>query len=200
MGSLRLEDSTRSTHTRRSLAALLAALCLSALACQIDVGGPAAPGDPIPVSTEAAAQIRDAWQSAVAGAVRTGNVTLLFDESQMTSFLALRLHAQEDPLLHDPQVFLRHGLIQVYGLTRRGALQASVLITIAPQLDSDGSLTFQVISADVGPLPMPDALRDSVSAILTEALTSPLGSLATGLRITSIAIADGQLALVAKVH
>lgn len=200
MGTVRLEDSTRPTHTRRAFAALSAALCLSALACQVDIGGPAAPGDPIPVSTEAAAHVRDAWQSAVAGAVRTGSVTLLFDESQMTSFLALRLQAQEDPLLHEPQVFLRRGVIEVYGLTRRGPLQASVLITIAPQLDSDGSLTFQVISADVGPLPLPDAIRDSLSAILTEALTSPLGSLATGLRITSIAIADGQLALVAEVR
>lgn len=177
-----------------------AALTIAGLACQVDVGGPGAPGDPIPVSTEAAAQIRDAWQSAIADAVRTGRIALLFNETQLTSFLALRLQEQDDPLLYEPQVFLRNGVIQVHGLTRRGALQASVLITIAPQLDRNGALAFQVTSADVGPLPMPDALRDSVSAILTESLTSPLGSLATGLRITSIAVADGQLALVAEVR
>lgn len=175
-------------------------MLIATLACQIDVGGPAAPGDRIPVSTEAADEIHRAWQSAISGAVNSGTLAVLLNETQLTSYLALRLEAQQDPLLYDPQVFLRQGVIQVYGLTRRGALQASVLITIAPQLDTDGSLSFEVTSADVGPLPVPDALRQSVSAILTEAFTSPLGSLATGLRITSLAIADGEIAIVAAVR
>ncbi len=190
----------RFARLRWSFVVAAAALSAASLACQVDIGGPAAPGDRIPVSSEAAAQIREAWRAALADAVHTGRIALLLDETQLTSFLAMRLQEQQDPLLYEPQVFLRNGTLQVHGLTRRGPLQASVLITIAPQLDPDGSLTFQVTSADVGPLPLPNALRDSVSAILTEALTTPLGSLATGLRITSIAIADGQLALVAEVR
>lgn len=195
-----MRHSRRFTHPRSPLAAAASALAIAVLACQVDLGGPAAPGGPIPVSTEAASQIRQAWQAAIADAVRTGRITLLFDESQLTSYLALRLQEQDDPLLHDPQVFLRNGVIQVHGLTRRGALQASVLITIAPQISRNGTLAFEVTSAVVGPLPLPNALRDSISAILTEALTSPLGSLATGMRIISIAVADGQLALVAEVR
>lgn len=173
---------------------------ISTLACQIDVGGPQSPGEPIPISTAAAEEISRAWESALAGAVSSGTLTLLLNETQVTSYLALRLEAQENPALRDAQVFLREGLIQVYGITERGALKASVLITVAPQLGADGSLSFDVTSADVGPLPVPDTLRQSVSTILTEAFTSPLGSLATGFRITSLAIAEGQIAIVGELR
>jgi len=43
-------------------------------------------------------------------------------------------------------------------------------------------------------------LKDSISAILTEAFTGTLGSLATGIRVTSLAVADGQMAIVGELR
>jgi hypothetical protein len=188
------------TPRRVSLAALAASLLFATLACQIDVGGPEPPGDPIPVSTQAAEEMAQTWQSALATAAGTGTLTILLNESQVTSYLALRLAAQENPVLQDPQVFLRDGVIQVYGVTEQGALKANVLITVTPRLDPDGSVSFEIAAADVGPLPVPETLRQSVSALLTETLTSPLGSLATGIRVTVFVIADGQVAITGELR
>ncbi|OGO12073.1 MAG: hypothetical protein A2Z66_14255 [Chloroflexi bacterium RBG_13_66_10] len=175
-------------------------LALASIACQIDVGGPEPPGDPIPVSTEAAAELEHAWESAVAAAAGSGRLTILLTEAQVTSFVALRLDAQEDPLLTAPQVYLREGMIQIHGKTRQGVLAADVLITVTPTLQPDGTISFEVTSADLGPLPAPAALRQSVSAMLTEAFTSPLGSLATGFRITTLVVDGGEAALVGEIR
>jgi hypothetical protein len=91
-------------------------------------------------------------------------------------------------------------VIRLYGISQQGVLQASVLITVAPRLEPDGSVYFEVTSADYGPFPVPDAVRQSVSAMFTEAFTTPLGSVATGLRLTSIAVADGQIAIVGELR
>ncbi len=176
------------------------ALAAAAMACQVDVGGPELPGDAIPVSTEAAGELERVWESAVVGAAASGRLTVILTEAQVTSYLALRLEAQEDPFLNDPQVYFRDGTIQIHGRTHQGWLAADVLISVAPVLQSDGTITFDVTSADFGPLPAPQALRQSVSSMLTEAFTSPLGSLATGLRITTLVVDGGEVALVGELR
>ena len=60
--------------------------------------------------------------------------------------------------------------------------------------------SFELTTAEVGPIPAPGALKDSVSAILTEAFTGTLGSLATGIRVTSLAITNGEMAIVGELR
>jgi hypothetical protein len=176
------------------------ATALSLLACQINLGGPERPGDPIPASEQAAQQMDDAWQSALSVAAGTGSLTVILNEAQVTSFLTRRFEAHEDPVLREPQVLLRDGVIQIYGITQQGILQASVLITVAPRLEPEGDVSFEVTSADFGPFPVPDAVRQTISATVTEAFTSPIGSLATGIRVSTIAIADGEIAIVGQIR
>lgn len=187
-------------HFRWPTVPAVICLALALLACQVSVGGPEPPGEPIPVSTQAAEQLGEAWQAALAGATTSGTVVVLLDETQLTSFLSLKLEAQEAPLLHDPQVFLRDGTIQIFGTNEQGPLEATVLVRVAPRLNPDGTILFEIVSADFGPLPAPDALRQGVSGLLSEALTTPLGSLAAGVRLTSVAVADGQIAIVGEVR
>ena len=195
-----LRRSPLSTMNRLALLCAAAGLILSTIACQVNIGGPEQPGEVIPLSAETAQEVEEAWQSALTSAALTGQLTLLLTESQATSLLQQRLESQANPIMRDPQVFLRDGVIRVYGISQRGFLQASVLITVAPRLEPDGSVYFDVTSADFGPFPVPDAVRQSISAMFTEAFTSPLGALATGVRILSIAIADGQIAIVGELR
>ena len=67
------------------------ALGFGTLACTMDLGGPAAPGEPIPTSETAAQEILDAWKSAAGASTSTGEVRLLINESQLTSLMAARL-------------------------------------------------------------------------------------------------------------
>jgi hypothetical protein len=188
------------TQFRLSVACTGVALVLATLACQVDVGGPEPPGPPIEVSPQAAGDLARVWRDALETAATTGEVIVLLDEAQVTSYLAQRLEAEDSPVLHQPQVYLRQGHIQIYGTTRRDPFQARVLVTITPSVSPEGDLSLEIESADFGPLPAPRALKAGVSAILTEAFTGTLGSLATGIRIKSLAIVDGQLAIVGELR
>ena len=195
-----MSRSTSSARKGWSIACAVLALGIGTLACTLDVGGPAAPGDPVPTSEAAAQEILDAWKSAAAASVSGGEVQLLINESQLTSLMAARLAENDDPVLLDPQVYLRQGQLQIYGTVQQGPLQGNVLLSITPRLNTDGTLAFDLTSADLGPLPAPEGVKDSLSAIITEAFAGPIGSLATGLRVTSIAIDNGELALVGELR
>lgn len=176
------------------------ALVAGTLACTLNVGGPELPGEPIPTSQAAAQEILDAWESAAGATGLSGEVRLIITESQLTSLVASRLADAPDAALRDPQVYLRQGQIQVYGTVQQGPLQGSVLLSITPSVQPDGGLGFDLTAADLGPLPAPEAVKASLSALITEAFAGPVGTLATGLRVTSIAIEDGELALVGELR
>jgi LmeA-like phospholipid-binding len=192
--------SMQSAQKRWRLACAALALGLGLLACTMDLGGPAAPGEPIPTSETAAQEILDAWKSAAGASVSTGEIRLIISETQLTSIVAARLAETQDPILRDPQVYLREGQLQVYGTIQQGMFQGKVLLSVSPILNADGTLAFEVTSADLGPVPAPEGIKESLSALVTEAFAGPIGSLATGLRVTSIAIEDGEMALVGKVR
>ncbi len=118
----------------------------------------------------------------------------------MTAFLAERIADREQPLIRNPQVYLRGGQIQVFGIAERGIFKANVLITVSPEITSEGDITFQLAEASLGPVPAPSALKSTISAVLTEAFTGSIGSLATGIRISSLAIADGQMTIAGELR
>ncbi len=145
-------------------------LFLSILACTINIGGPAYPDQRIPVSTEAVGELQSAVETAVAAGEASGQVTLVITETQLTSYLAARLQSQAQPLFTDPQVYLRDGQIQIYGLAQQGYLQASIQIIVTAGVDDQGRLKIELTSADFGPLPVPSGLNEAVSATIQEAL------------------------------
>jgi hypothetical protein len=178
---------------------LAAGLGLASLACSLDLGGPSPPAPLTQVKPKAAATLGSAWESAVLNAVDQ-EVTVIVDEKQLTAYLALRMQDIEAPISVSPQIFLRDGLMRIYGLTSRGPFQASFLIAISPEVDSDGNISFDLVEAKLGPMAAPAVLRNSISAILTEAFTGKLGPMATGIRINTIAISDGEMAIVGKLR
>lgn len=193
-----LNHSQKLTYRTFALASILASLFLATLACQIDVGGPEPPY-PLITADDQADDVTDLWQSALESALDSGEVMLVLDENQLNTFVAKRL-AAEDSLLHEPQVFLRQNAIQVYGYVIQGIIRANIHLSISPILDQEGRISFELTSASVGPVPVPEAVKNTISAILTEAFTGTLGSFATGIRISSLVINDGQLAIVGELR
>lgn len=193
------EPNSRSV-SRSGLALMAASLIVAGLACRINLGGPTPPSDPIQFSTLEALQLEDAWRSAIEASPLDGRVILVVTERELTAFLAARMADAEDPLLQQPQVRLTSGEIQIFGVATAGPLEASALLSIQPQVDADGALAFNITTAEVGPLPLPDTLKQGLADLLTEAFTGKLGSVATGIRITSLAIADGEAAIVGELR
>lgn len=185
-------------NTQKTLLLLLT--MLATLACSIFVGGPEIPNQPIPVSAEAVTAMHDEIESAVAAGAVTGVITLRITEIQLTSYLAIKFATDETPLFSEPQIYLRDGQMKIYGKSERGSFVANIGIVLEVGVDENGAPKLTLVSADFGPLKIPDGLNSAITALIEEAYTGSLGPVATGLRIELITIADGVLTIVGRIH
>jgi len=187
---------------------VLLSLVVTSLACTIFVGGPDYSGlPPIPVSAEAAESIKEELKRAFEAGVETGVVTINITEPQITSYFAARLQTdpglqQSDkrPLITDPQVYLRDGQMQIYGKTQQGIFAANIGIIVSVGVDANGQPLIEITSADFGPFPAPEGLKDAITAMIREAYTGSLGPVATGLRIETISIANGVMTITGRIR
>ncbi len=193
-----MSRSNPSTAVRNRALVFASGLILASLACQVNLGGPQSPGDPIQTSSQDAEALQKQWADALAQAGPKEDIRLKIDEAQLSSFLALRFQQRANLGIESPQVFLRQDEIRFFATLDRGILRANVLMGIAPTIDPDGNLSFEVTSADFGPVPMPDVLKSSLSAAISEAFAGSLGSLATGIDIKSVEISDGEMTLTGR--
>jgi len=182
----------------RNILFALATLLAAILACTINVGGPSYPTPAIPVSTEAVAQLQQGIQTAVAAGEASGQVSLVFTEPGLTSYLYYYLAGQSNPLITNPQVYLQEDQIRIYATARQGDLQAYVYIVLTASVDDQGQLQIAITSADFGPLPVPKELNNMLTAIIKEAYTGALGPVATGFRLETIVIANGMMTLTGR--
>ena len=193
---------------RLGLPLFLLSLVLTSLACTVFVGGPDYSSLPqIPVSAEAVQSIQDELKRAIEAGAQTGVITVNLTEPQITSYLAARLQtdpnlqqSDKKPLITEPQVYLRDGQMQIYGKTQQGIFAANIGILVNVGVDPNGQPLIEIASADFGPLPAPEGLRDAISAMIKEAYTGSLGPVATGLRIESISIANGVMTVTGRIR
>lgn len=191
-----------------ALPLFLLILLVTSLACTVFVGGPDYSNLPvIPVSAEAAQSLKDEMKSAFEAGATTGVVTLNITETQITSYLALRMQSdpslqqsdKQTPLITDPQVYLRDGQMKIYGKTQQGMFTANIGIIINVGIDETGQPKIEITSADFGPFPAPNGLKEALTAMIKEAYTGAIGPAATGLRIETINIADGLMTISGRI-
>jgi hypothetical protein len=70
---------------------------------------------------------------------------------------------------------------------------ATVYVAVTAGVDEQGQLKITLSSVDFGPFPVPNGLKDAITASIQEAYTGTVGPAATGFRLQSIAIADGTM-------
>ena len=194
---------------RKSIALpfFLLTLFATSLACTVFVGGPDYPDLPaIPVSPEAVDSLKEEIKRAFEEGATSGVVTIRITEPQITSYLALRMEtdpnlqqSDQQPLIAEPQVYLRDGQMQIYGKTQQGIFAANIGIIVNMGVDEVGQPKIEIVSADFGPFPAPKGLNDAITAMIKEAYTGSLGPVATGLRIQTIATADGLMTISGRI-
>jgi len=173
-------------------------LALAVLACTMNIGGPDYPTSAIPVSTEAVGELQSSLGTAVAAGAVSGQITLTFTEPQLTSYLYYKLQTQSKPLITNPQVYLRDGQIQVYGTASKSYFEATARIILTAGVNEQGQLKIELTSADFGPLPVPDGLKEIITTTIQETYTGALGPVATGFRLQSVIIADSMMTIVGQ--
>lgn len=177
------------------------ALFLSTLACQVNLGGPELP----PVSDldyeQADPSLVDQWETSLLQAQSgDGQLHLIVNEGQFTSYLQDLLSSKPEPILQSPTVQLRDGLIRVFGVAEYGWLQGRVLVEIQPRLTVDDQLTFDITSAQFGPVPLPQSVKDSIAGLVSEMLAGSVGPYLTGIQLEALAISDGEMAIAGKLR
>ena len=190
-----------------TLPIFLITLLLTSLACTIFVGGPDYSDlAPIPVSLEAAESLKEEMRRAFEAGAQTGVVTLNITEPQITSVLALRLQsdpslqAEQKPIITDPQVYLRDGQMKIYGKSQQGMFAANIGIIVNMGVDELGKPKIEIVSADFGPFPAPEGIKEALTAMIDEAYTGSIGPAATGLRIETIVIANGIMTITGRIR
>jgi hypothetical protein len=190
-----------------ALPIFLITLLLTSLACTIFVGGPDTSNlTPISSSPLDADALREQIKNAFEDGATTGTVSFTITEAQLTSVLAQRLQAdpnlqtEKKPIITDPQVYLRDGQMKIYGKSQQGIFTANVGLIINVGVDELGKPKIEISSADFGPFPVPDGIKEAMTAMISEAYTGSLGPVATGLRIESILIADGNMTIAGRIR
>ncbi len=193
--------------TPKPLPFFLALLILASLACTVFVGGPDYSNlDPIPVSSEAAQSLKDGIKKSFEDGLLTGIVTISVTEPQITSYFALRLQTDPNlqqnsqPLMTEPQVYLRDGQMKIYGKTQQGMFAANIGIIVNVGVDEFGKPRVEIVSADFGPFPAPAGINEAITAMIDEAYTGSFGPVLTGLRIETILIANGAMIISGRIR
>jgi hypothetical protein len=175
-------------------------LLLASLACNLGLSGVATPAPTIPVSTEAAGSLEDTLQNAYEEAQKSGDLDLVLNEEQLTSMVALELQKQGEQSIRDPQVYLRSGQIQLHGTAEYQNIGLPAQIILTASVDSQGRADFTVVSASVGPFPVPDNLITSLEANLDQGFNEQMEILAPNTRIDNITVEDGYMRIAGRVR
>ncbi len=191
----------------------LLALLLANLACSIPFGrqvapaarneagktleGPRAPKAPPtptpappPVTTSAVKTLESNLQQAATQVSETGKINVSITESQATSLVAQEMKSQTDLPISDPQIYFRDGQITFQAKASQSGITLPVKIVITVSVDSQGKPAYQIRSASLGVLTVPDSLLNQFKAELDSALANQL-NLRESTVIETITIADG---------
>jgi uncharacterized protein YpmS len=174
----------------------LTALLFASLACNLPGGArPPVETTPIPVTTESVEQLQENLEEAATQASTTGQVTMVVDEAQLTSLVAIELESQEEKILEDPQVYLREGQIQLYGTAVQGGISLPISVIATVHANEQGEAQYEIVEANAGPLPLPQSILDQFTDQLDQAIGSRLDPENTNIFIDDITIADGKMTI-----
>ena len=171
------------------------------MACLVSAGGPNPPTEHIEVSPEQAVQFEEVITQGLNS--QDGSFAFTLSETQITSYLAYKLPDYPNPFTDIPQVILRSGQIEIYGVIQQSIFIANAKIVVTPIIDIDGKPTVEVTDADFGMFPAPDGLLTTLSSIMEESfnLTKFLDeSVSVGYSIESINIDNGLITISGNTH
>ncbi|HEY3398690.1 MAG TPA: LmeA family phospholipid-binding protein [Armatimonadota bacterium] len=127
--------------------------------------------------------------SLASSAVKPGPRHLTITEQELTSRLRQAVGAQA----RDTKVQLLPGRMIVTGTVSRQGFQAPVRAELEPYVDQ-GKLSVRLLSAKLGPLPLPAALTDSLAQKAREALRQQQDRV-KGLVVDTVEVKQGEMLL-----
>lgn len=179
-------------NKRRLAFSLSLLVALTIVACTA-AGSPTLPGGPVEVSPEAAQRVEAKLVEALT-LNPSDQFILRFTDEEVTSYLALKLEETTEPPITDPQIRFTKGKIYVVGkLTNIGPVQVRAMIVAAPRI-MDDQLVIDIENVYLGPIPIPNALLNSLSQTIDKALEEAQ----VNLKITQVEVFESEIVIVGE--
>jgi len=151
------------------------------------------PGGQVEVSPEAAQRVETKLVEALT--LNTSNQFILrFTDEEFTSYLALKLEETAAPPITDPQIRFTKGKIYVAGkLTNVGPVKVRAMLVAIPRV-TDDQLMIDIQNVYLGPVPAPNALLNSLSQTIDQALEEAQ----VNLKITQVEVFESEIVIVGE--
>jgi uncharacterized protein YpmS len=185
---------------------MIAALCLASLACRL--GTIATTSTPAPqaatpitatqvLNTPAPIQTTVPQPPAVINqpTANPEKLSITIDEAQLTTMVANEFNNQSNPELTNPKIHLQNDQILVSGEVNRSGLNASFSGALTVDVTPDGHLHYNVASASLGPLPLPQAMRDQIATQLNDILGTPQTNDGQQIYVENVKIGNGEMTI-----
>jgi hypothetical protein len=178
---------------RTALSVVSLLIILASLACAPGNPGdiPSPPGSQIPVSQEAADQLKANFNREMQEASTGEEFRLFITNEEITSLVALTLQDTGSIPLSDPQVWFTAGRIYITGIFSPLWPFKFRSLIVATAVVRDGQVEVEVEKAQMGPLPFPRGVLESASESINETLVE----MQLDLEVTTLEILEGELQL-----
>jgi uncharacterized protein YpmS len=169
-------------------------ITLVTLACRAAADIPSASAFPAPEVSQQSADKVEALLEDVQE--QSGSFAFTITDQEMTSYLTLKMaENQESPPIENLNVVFSDNQVFVYGdvFVQNLGMKLPAVLAIAGRVDTNGTLQFELISAQVGKINMPAFVQDQISKVTTGAMNSQFSKYLSGYRIDNLYIDQGML-------
>lgn len=169
------------------------ALAAASLACNLPGSTNRLPPTAVLMTQEEAQQLEEKIKATLASAAPSGELTLTITQQQINAYMVSQLKGQDEPSISDPVVVLTNNQIEIYGKITQSGLSVKSKMVLQPQIDANGDPKLEVVSIDLGGLPVPDTMKNRVETMVDNALADYLAAGSNQFKVTNIAIGEGQM-------
>jgi len=187
-------------HHDRMIKTLLILCILISLACRMPFVKNSKPSVTIPVSTEAVEKLKSNVESAFEQSQKSGQVSIVITESQITSLVTYELQSSTEPQVSGLQIYLRDGQIQIYFTLLQNGLSLPGQCLVNVQTDGKGGFNIDILSAKIGPLPLTNEMKKMLSEEIKKAIGNQIYTNYGNLYIDSISISDSEMLILGHIQ
>ena len=177
---------------------VFAILLTSTLACSLPGKTADQPATVAPMSPDEAGLLEEQLKATIESGAASGQVSITITQQQLNAYLSTRLAEmdQEEPRISDPVVVLTGGNMEIYGKVTQSGITLDTKSVLKPGVASDGSPILDVISVDLGGVPVPESLTNRLDTMINGALQDYLSQNGSRFVISSLTIEEGQMTVV----
>jgi hypothetical protein len=119
--------------------------------------------------------------------------TVVLSEAQINTLLAQELAKRGEDMVQDPYIDLIPGGMIIQGNVQQGGWTLPLRLELQVAADGQGGVTYSLVSASIGPLPLPDSMRQKIDDALRSTLSSEIARATDYIYIEQLSITDDTL-------